>query len=105
MGPNLGTCEMFVVRNNTRPPFMQSKVLESLRPALTELAPTVTVSGGMNKETRGAGGSGVEKTDYRSGARGRHSDISSSHGPPAAQEVPSTSSDCRDLAGEALFPD
>jgi hypothetical protein len=40
---------------------MQSKVLELLRPALSEIAPTMTVSGGMNKETRGAGGSGVEK--------------------------------------------
>jgi len=48
MGPNFGMCEMSVVRNNTRPLFMQSKVLELLRPALTDIAPTVMVSGGMN---------------------------------------------------------
>jgi hypothetical protein len=84
---------------------MPSEVLKLLRPALTDIAQTMTVSVGMNKETRGAGGSGVKNTDHRSGARGRHSDVSSSHGPPAAQEVPGTSSDYRDLAGEALFPD
>jgi hypothetical protein len=84
---------------------MQSKVLELLRPSLTDIAPTVTVSGGMNHETRGVGGSGVEKTDYSSGARGRRSDVNSSHGPSATQEVPSTSSDHRDFAWEALFPD
>ena len=68
---------------------------------------TVTGSGGMNKEARGAGGSGVGETDYRFGAGGRRSDVSSSHGPPAAQEVPSTSSDYRDLGGRGntLFPD
>jgi hypothetical protein len=32
---------------------MQSKVLELLQPALAEIAPTMTVSGGMNEETRG----------------------------------------------------
>jgi hypothetical protein len=33
---------------------MQYKVLELLRPALTDIAPTVTVSGGMNNKARGA---------------------------------------------------
>jgi hypothetical protein len=56
---------------------MQSKLLELLWPALTDIAPTVTVSGGMNNEARGAGGSRVEETECRCGARGRRSDVSS----------------------------
>jgi hypothetical protein len=82
-------------------------VLELLRQALTEITPTKWRSAAERIknvildawEQEGLEEVQLEKLISLWGQEGDITDVSSSHDPPAAQEVPGTSSDYRDLEG------